>query len=37
VADLHPEIHRALVDQVFPSRAHLIDTTQLSELMITSP
>jgi len=33
VADPRPEVHRILVDEVFPSRAHLIDTTQLSELL----
>ncbi|WP_377273509.1 cysteine hydrolase family protein [Peterkaempfera sp. SMS 1(5)a] len=33
VADPHPEVHRVLVNEVFPSRAHLIDTTQLSELL----
>ncbi|MEU9877399.1 cysteine hydrolase family protein [Streptomyces phaeochromogenes] len=33
VADSDPEVHRILVDKVFPSRAHLIDTTQLSELL----
>ena len=32
IADSDPEVHRILVDKVFPSRAHLIDTTQLSEL-----
>ena len=31
VADPHPEVHRILVDEVFPSRAHLIDTIQLRE------
>ncbi|MFI6275481.1 MFS transporter [Streptomyces sp. NPDC050988] len=33
LADSGPEVHRILVDKVFPSRAHLIDTTQLSELL----
>ncbi|MFG2343257.1 cysteine hydrolase family protein [Streptomyces phaeochromogenes] len=33
VADSDPEVHRILVDKVFPSRAHVIDTTQLSELL----
>lgn len=33
VADPRPEVHRILVDEVFQSRAHLIDTTQLSELL----
>ncbi|MEV2189703.1 cysteine hydrolase [Streptomyces phaeochromogenes] len=33
IADSDPEVHRILVDKVFPSRAHLIDTTQLSELL----
>jgi nicotinamidase-related amidase len=33
VADSDPEVHRILVGDVFPSRAHLIDTTQLSELL----
>lgn len=33
VADPHPEVNRVLVDEVFPSRAHLIDTTKLPELL----
>ncbi|MFJ2723048.1 cysteine hydrolase family protein [Streptomyces sp. NPDC087437] len=33
IADTDPEVHRVLVDKVFPSRAHLIDTTQLAELL----
>ncbi|MGW2284846.1 cysteine hydrolase family protein [Streptomyces phaeochromogenes] len=33
IADSDPEVHRILVDNVFPSRAHVIDTTQLSELL----
>lgn len=33
VADPDPETHRVLVDKVFPSRAHLIDTTRLRELL----
>jgi nicotinamidase-related amidase len=33
VADPRPEVHRALVDEVFPSRAHLIDTNLLAELL----
>ncbi len=33
VADPHPEVHRVLVNEVFPSRAHLIDTAQLRELL----
>ena len=36
VADPHPEIHRVLLNEVFPSRAHLIDTTRLSELLKTA-
>ncbi|WP_236655646.1 cysteine hydrolase family protein [Streptacidiphilus carbonis] len=31
VADPNPDVHRILIDEVFPSRAHLIDTTQLPE------
>ncbi|MGW1548145.1 cysteine hydrolase family protein [Streptomyces sp. NBC_01320] len=33
VADHHPDVHRILLDHVFPSRAHLIDTAQLAELL----
>lgn len=33
VADPDPEIHRVLVEKVFPSRAHIIDTTQLRALL----
>jgi nicotinamidase-related amidase len=33
VADPDPEVNRILVNDVFPSRAHLIDTTQLPELL----
>ncbi|MFT9473416.1 cysteine hydrolase family protein [Streptomyces sp. Mo3] len=33
VADPDPEVNRVLVNEVFPSRAHLIDTTQLPELL----
>ncbi|MFE4958194.1 cysteine hydrolase family protein [Streptomyces sp. NPDC056653] len=33
VADHHPDVHRTLLDHVFPSRAHLIDTAQLAELL----
>ncbi|GDY68396.1 hypothetical protein SAV14893_077890 [Streptomyces avermitilis] len=33
VADPHPEVNRVLIDEVFPSRAHLIDTAELSELL----
>ncbi|MEU5028138.1 cysteine hydrolase family protein [Streptomyces milbemycinicus] len=33
VADPDPEIHRVLVDKVFPTRAHLIDTARLRELL----
>ncbi|MFD3376847.1 MULTISPECIES: cysteine hydrolase family protein [unclassified Streptomyces] len=33
IADPDPEVTRILVDKVFPSRAHLIDTTRLSELL----
>ncbi|MFE6163979.1 cysteine hydrolase family protein [Streptomyces sp. NPDC056486] len=33
IADPDPEVHRILVNDVFPSRAHLIDTTQLPELL----
>ncbi|MFB7740249.1 cysteine hydrolase family protein [Streptomyces sp. NPDC056112] len=32
-ADTDPEDHRVLVDKVFPSRTHLIDTAQLAELL----
>ncbi|MET8950365.1 hypothetical protein ACWEO4_23365 [Streptomyces sp. NPDC004393] len=33
IADSDPETHQVLVDEVFPSRAHLIDTTGLRELL----
>ncbi|MDT0462297.1 cysteine hydrolase family protein [Streptomyces gibsoniae] len=33
IADSDPEAHQVLVDKVFPSRAHLIDTTGLRELL----
>ncbi|MFE5027773.1 cysteine hydrolase family protein [Streptomyces sp. NPDC056656] len=33
VADHDPEVDRVLVEKVFPSRAHLIDTTQLAEVL----
>ncbi|MFD4974239.1 MFS transporter [Streptomyces sp. NPDC058424] len=33
VADPDPEAHQVLVDKVFPSRGHLIDTAQLRELL----
>ncbi|MER5753890.1 cysteine hydrolase [Streptomyces sp. NPDC002088] len=33
VADHNPDVNRILVDEVFPSRAHLIDTAQLAELL----
>ncbi|WP_305965155.1 isochorismatase family protein [Streptomyces sp. IMTB 2501] len=33
VADPAPETQRVLVDKVFPSRAHVIDTTVLRELL----
>ncbi|MGW1087394.1 cysteine hydrolase family protein [Streptomyces sp. NPDC002596] len=33
VADHHLDVHRILLDHVFPSRAHLIDTAQLAELL----
>ena len=33
VADPNPDIHRVLLNEVFPSRAHLIDTAQLRELL----
>lgn len=33
VADHNPDVNRILVDGVFPSRAHLIDTAQLAELL----
>ncbi|MEV5986393.1 isochorismatase family cysteine hydrolase [Streptomyces sp. NPDC052051] len=35
VADRDPEVHRVLVDKVFPSRARIIDTVQLRELLPT--
>jgi nicotinamidase-related amidase len=36
VADPRPEVNQVLVNEVFPSRAHLIDTTQLSELLTSA-
>ncbi|MFF8731541.1 cysteine hydrolase family protein [Streptomyces sp. NPDC015171] len=33
VADSDPETHRVLIDKVFPSRAHLLDSTQLHDLL----
>ncbi|MEV2214895.1 cysteine hydrolase [Streptomyces sp. NPDC050997] len=33
IADPDPEVNRILTNDVFPSRAHLIDTTQLPELL----
>ncbi|NED84506.1 cysteine hydrolase [Streptomyces sp. SID11233] len=33
VADHDPEVHRVLVEKVFPSRAHVIDTAQLRGLL----
>ncbi|MFE7168601.1 cysteine hydrolase family protein [Streptomyces sp. NPDC057616] len=36
VADSRPEVHRVLLDEVFPSRAHLIDTAELRELLKTA-
>ncbi|MCX4679089.1 cysteine hydrolase [Streptomyces sp. NBC_01433] len=33
VADRDPETHRILVDKVFPSRAHIIDTARLRTLL----
>ncbi|MFJ8392461.1 cysteine hydrolase family protein [Streptomyces sp. NPDC094144] len=33
VADHDPEVHRVLVEKVFPSRAHVIDTGRLRELL----
>ncbi|MFJ2173587.1 cysteine hydrolase family protein [Streptomyces sp. NPDC087851] len=33
VADPDPEIHRVLLDKVFPSRAHVIDTAGLRALL----
>lgn len=33
VADRDPEVHRVLVDKVFRSRAHVIDTATLRELL----
>ncbi|MGW6361668.1 cysteine hydrolase family protein [Streptomyces sp. NPDC055092] len=33
VGDPNPDVHRVLLDEVFPSRAHLIDTAQLAELL----
>ncbi|MEV6117278.1 cysteine hydrolase [Streptomyces sp. NPDC052109] len=33
VADPDPETHRVLLDKVFPSRAHLLDTNGLRQLL----
>ncbi|MFC5831445.1 cysteine hydrolase family protein [Nonomuraea insulae] len=33
VADHDPEVHRVLLDKVFPSRAHLVDSAALQELL----
>lgn len=33
VADRDPEVHRVLVEKVFPSRAHVLDTAQLLDLL----
>jgi nicotinamidase-related amidase len=33
VTDHDPEIDRVLVEKVFPSRAHLTDTTQLAKVL----
>ncbi|MGC5396429.1 cysteine hydrolase family protein [Streptomyces sp. DT20] len=33
VADRDPEVHGVLVEKVFPSRAHVIDTAQLRDLL----
>lgn len=33
VADPDAEVHEALVNKVFPSRAHIIDTTRLRDLL----
>ncbi len=33
VADRDPEVHRVLVGKVFPSRAYVIDTAQLRDLL----
>ncbi|GCD94647.1 cysteine hydrolase family protein [Embleya hyalina] len=33
VADPDPEVHRALLDHVFPTRAHVIDTAELRALL----
>ncbi|WP_392673596.1 MFS transporter [Streptomyces sp. LN785] len=33
VADHDPEVDRVLIEKVFPSRAHLIDTARLAELL----
>lgn len=33
VADHDPEVHRVLVEKVFPSRAHVIDTAQPRDLL----
>ncbi|MFF4214573.1 cysteine hydrolase family protein [Streptomyces sp. NPDC001796] len=35
VADHDPEVNRVLVEKVFPSRAHLVDTAGLRELLRT--
>lgn len=32
-ADRDPQVHRELIDKVFPSRAHVIDTATLRELL----
>ncbi|MFI9046847.1 cysteine hydrolase family protein [Streptomyces sp. NPDC053427] len=36
VADPDPEVHRVLVDKVFPSRAHVIDTIGLRALLASA-
>ncbi|MFH8338446.1 cysteine hydrolase family protein [Streptomyces sp. AM6-12] len=33
VADRDPEVHRVLLEKVFPMRAHVIDTARLRELL----
>ncbi|MER6358492.1 isochorismatase family protein [Streptomyces sp. NPDC001634] len=33
VGDSDPETHQVLVDKVFPTRAHLLVTTRLCELL----
>ncbi|WP_069627908.1 cysteine hydrolase family protein [Streptomyces niveus] len=35
-ADRDPQVHRELIDRVFPSRAHVIDTAGLRELLPSS-